>query len=119
MYDTSIKYKNATRKGNVMDYYISDDCGSGMEFIDKKAFMREISYMIDDCVANGGTEFSARIDADASCYWCGEDDGVNADKNHKIAMAEQILIDNGLDPDEAQVVLQAIGYAFDVELYPE
>lgn len=34
--------------------------------------------------------------------------------------AEQILIDNGIEPDEASIVLQAIGYALlDIELYPE
>lgn len=37
----------------------------------------------------------------------------------KIELAEQILIDNGIDPDEASIVLQALGYALlDVELYP-
>ena len=28
----------------------------------------------------------------------------------KIKKAEQVLIDNGIDPDEAQTVLQALGY---------
>lgn len=38
----------------------------------------------------------------------------------KIKKAEQILIDNGIDKDEACVVLQAIGYVLlDTELYPE
>lgn len=38
----------------------------------------------------------------------------------KIAKAEQILIDNGIEPDEAATVLQAIGYVLlDQELYPE
>ena len=37
-----------------------------------------------------------------------------------IKNAEQVLIDNGIEPDEAQVVLQAVGYALlDEELYPE
>lgn len=37
-----------------------------------------------------------------------------------IAHAESILIDNGIDPDDAPVVLQAIGYALlDTELYPD
>lgn len=36
-----------------------------------------------------------------------------------IKRAEQILIDNGIEPDEAPTVLQAIGYALlDEELYP-
>ena len=34
--------------------------------------------------------------------------------------AEQCLIDNGIDKDEASVVLQALGYILlDTELYPE
>ena len=37
----------------------------------------------------------------------------------KIAQAEKILIDNGVEADEAKTVLQAIGYALlDEELYP-
>lgn len=37
----------------------------------------------------------------------------------KIAQAEKILIDNGVETDEAKIVLQAIGYALlDEELYP-
>ena len=34
--------------------------------------------------------------------------------------AERVLIDNGIEADEAEVVLQAIGYVLlDTELYPE
>lgn len=37
-----------------------------------------------------------------------------------VSRAEQVLIDNGIDPDEADTVLQAIGYTLlDAELYPE
>lgn len=37
-----------------------------------------------------------------------------------IKRAEQVLIDNGIEPDEAETVLQAIGYTLlDEELYPE
>lgn len=40
--------------------------------------------------------------------------------NESVKMAEQILIDNGIKPDEASIVLQAVGYALlDMELYPE
>ena len=36
------------------------------------------------------------------------------------AAAEKILVDNGIEKDEASTVLQAIGYALmDTELYPE
>lgn len=37
-----------------------------------------------------------------------------------VERAEQVLIDNGIEPDEASTVLQAIGYALlDLELYDE
>ena len=37
----------------------------------------------------------------------------------KIEAVEKILIDNGVEADEAKIVLQAIGYALlDEELYP-
>lgn len=38
----------------------------------------------------------------------------------KTKSAEQCLIDNGIEPDEAGTVLQALGYILlDSELYPE
>lgn len=38
----------------------------------------------------------------------------------QIQKAEQVLIDNGIETDEAQTVLQAIGYVLlDTGLYPE
>jgi len=38
----------------------------------------------------------------------------------RIKKAEQVLIDNGIDDDEAPIVLQAIGYVLlDTELYEE
>lgn len=37
-----------------------------------------------------------------------------------IKRAQQVLVDNGIEPDEANEVLQAIGYVLlDVELFPE
>ena len=34
--------------------------------------------------------------------------------------AEKVLVDNGIDPDEAQIVLQALGFVLlDEDLYPE
>ena len=37
----------------------------------------------------------------------------------KIKKSEQVLIDNGIESDEAGIVLQAIGYTLvDIELYP-
>ena len=36
----------------------------------------------------------------------------------KVEAAEKVLIDNGIEEDEASTVLQAVGYALlDVELY--
>lgn len=40
--------------------------------------------------------------------------------DERISKTEQCLIDNGIEPDEAPVVLQALGYILlDEELYPE
>lgn len=37
----------------------------------------------------------------------------------KIKRAEQVLIDNGINPDETQTILQALGYVLlDADLYP-
>lgn len=44
--------------------------------------------------------------------------GNRSNKQTRIAKAEQILVDNGIDESEAKVVLQALGYALlDTELY--
>lgn len=41
------------------------------------------------------------------------------EQKERIQKAEQCLVDNGIDPDEAQTVLQALGYILnDEELYP-
>ena len=45
-----------------------NDNGSGMEYTSKEAFLKEISLMIDDCIANGGTFFNIQVDSDASCF---------------------------------------------------
>lgn len=49
-----------------------NDNGSGMEYNTKEAFLKEISLMIDDCVANGGTFFDIQVDSDASCFCADE-----------------------------------------------
>jgi hypothetical protein len=42
------------------------------------------------------------------------------DYKKNIAATEQVLIDNGIEEDEASTVLQAIGYSLlNTELYPE
>lgn len=44
------------------------DNSSGCSYYTKEEFLKEISAMIDDCIANGGTHFDAEITTDASCY---------------------------------------------------
>ena len=53
-----------------MKFYIEtiNDNGSGMKYNTKEEFLKEISLMIDDCIANGGTYFSINVDVDASCF---------------------------------------------------
>lgn len=48
--------------------YTMNDNGSGMRYSSKEEFLKELSLMIDDCIANGGSFFSAEIDSNASCF---------------------------------------------------
>jgi hypothetical protein len=64
---------------------------------------------------------------------CAEDDTLSCEWNieevdiimpfmckNTVEAAEKVLVDNGIEEDEASTVLQAIGYALmDTELYPE
>lgn len=56
-------------------------------------------------------------------YICGWNNAVSDMRNRietNRSKAEQCLIDNGIEPDEASVVLRALGYILlDEELYPE
>lgn len=56
-------------------------------------------------------------------YLCGWNHAIDDIRNriaNNRSEAEQCLIDNGIEPDEASVVLQALGYIlFDEEIYPE
>lgn len=52
-----------------MKFYIGVENASGMEFDNKEAFLKELGLMIDDCEANGGTQFDVTVEADASCYY--------------------------------------------------
>ena len=52
-----------------------NDNGSGMEYTSKEAFMKEISLMVDDCIANGGTFFDVQVGSDASCFCTDEKEG--------------------------------------------
>ena len=45
-----------------------NDRGSGMKFRTKEEFLKEISMMIDDCIANGGTYVDIQVDSDASFF---------------------------------------------------
>ena len=53
-----------------MKFYIEtlNDNGSGMKYNTKEGFLNELSKMIDDCIANGGTFFDAQIDSDVICF---------------------------------------------------
>lgn len=51
-----------------------NDNGSGVKYSTKETFLKEISLMIDDCMANGGTFFGAQIDSDASCFLVDEEE---------------------------------------------
>jgi hypothetical protein len=57
-----------------MKFYIGADSGSGQEFSNKEDFLHELSLMIDDCEANGGTQFDVTVDADASCFYIPSDE---------------------------------------------
>lgn len=52
-----------------MKFYIGVENASGMSFNNKEKFLKEISLMIEDCEANGGTQFDITVEADASCYY--------------------------------------------------
>lgn len=56
-------------------------------------------------------------------YLCGWNNAVSDMRNRittNRSKAEKCLIDNGIEPDEACVVLQVLGYILlDEELYPE
>ena len=51
-----------------------NDNGSGMSYNTKEEFLKEISLMIDDCIANDGTFFDVQVDSDVSCFYNEEDE---------------------------------------------
>ena len=66
------------------------------------------------------------VEEDAEFYYPDEIGEVRRDAvgalitPQKLRAAEQVLVDNGIEPDEADIVLQAVGYALlDAELYKE
>ena len=58
-----------------MKFTINTENGSGQKFSTKESLLKEISLMIDDCVANGGTRFDIEVYADASCFLTEEAEG--------------------------------------------
>lgn len=48
----------------------TNDNGSGMYYSSKEDFLKELSLMIDDCIANRGNYFSVEVDTDAGCFHC-------------------------------------------------
>lgn len=57
---------------------------------------------------------------DNGCEWNIEEVELPIPSAECIKKAEQVLIDNGIEEDEADTVLQAVGYTLlDVELYPD
>jgi hypothetical protein len=75
-----------------MKFYIGTDSSSGQEFNNKEAFLKELSLMIDDCEANGGTQFDVTVDADASCFYdpSSDDDGPDLDEKLAKKLADEI-----------------------------
>lgn len=63
--------------------YTMNDNGSGMKYATKEEFLKEMSLMIDDCIANGGTYFSVQVDADESCFLIDEDEDEDDDQKEK------------------------------------
>lgn len=61
-----------------MKFYINTENGSGQKFASKEDFLKEMSLMIDDCIANGGTVFEISVAADASCFYNDEDGSYTA-----------------------------------------
>lgn len=57
---------------------------------------------------------------DNGCEWNIEEVELPIPSADCIKKAEQVLVDNGIEEDEADTVLQAVGYTLlDVELYPD
>lgn len=74
--DETIKYWWFEMKRPKFSFFIEtvNDNGSGMKYDTKKALFNELSLMIDDCIANGGTFIDFQVDSDASCFACEEDE---------------------------------------------
>lgn len=72
----------------------------------------QAKQFLADCNATMEIKF---IGKEIPTHWLGE-----TKPHNNRSKAEQCLIDNGIEPNEAPVVLQALGYILlDEELYPE
>ena len=89
-------------------------------------------YIHDDMLEYSLGGVDCKVDSVKLSVYRNENEGCewNLEKIHitsncitsedEIKKSEQVLIDNGIEKDEAQVVLQALGYTLlGVELYPE
>lgn len=108
---------------------------------DKKFFAPDCSYPVATVYElnhnervlvwnHNGYRLNKNVLAKIKAYCCGNAEtvdkasGIRISKrllsNEDIKRTEQVLIDNGIEADEADTVLQAIGYVLlDTELYPE
>ena len=90
-----------------------------------------VKYVKEDmkCFVNDAHEMDLHVDYDKmsihtanymyGCEWNIEEIEVPLPNKKQIKKTEKVLIDNGVEKDEASTVLQAIGYTLlDMELYP-
>ena len=99
------------------------------EELAKESVKKDMATYIDAMVKEGRDISSLKIDANGmsiykddycGCEWNVEDIGMEITTDEKIEWAKNVLIDNGIEEDEVDTVLQAVGYALiDTELYPE
>lgn len=77
-----------------MKFYINTENGSGQKFASKEDFLKEMSLMIDDCIANGGTVFEISVAADASCFYNDEDGSYTAFIYDGCVVVDEAMYDN-------------------------
>lgn len=112
---------------------IGDSCDGKARVLKISRSKEEIEqYIHDDMIDHSFNSVDCKVDPIKLSVYQNENDGCewNLEKIHitskcitskeEIKKSEQVLIDNGIEKDEAQVVLQALGYTLlGVELYPE
>lgn len=99
------------------------------EELAKEEVEKDMAHHIDAMVNERRDMSSAKIDANGmsiyvddyhGCEWNVEEIDYPCPNKDVIKKTEQVLIDNGIEEDEASTVLQAIGYTLmDTELYPD